>query len=56
MNEIDDENAGIYQGTSRSRDLKEQLDVIKQNFEPIYNQIMAFANQIDMTVNAASNQ
>ncbi len=56
MNEIDDEGTGLYQGTSKSQELKEQLEIIKSNFEPIYKQIMAFANQIDMAASTALNQ
>ena len=56
MNEIDNEGTNLYQGTSKSQELKEQLEIIKTNFEPIYNQIMAFANQIDATANSALNQ
>lgn len=56
MNDIDNEGTNLYQGTSKSQELKEQLEIIKTNFEPIYNQIMAFANQIDATANSALNQ
>lgn len=52
INEIDN----IYQGTKKSQELKEQLNIIKGNFEPIYNQIMAFAEQITATANNALNQ
>ena len=40
MNEIDNESTGIYQGTNKARELKEKLDIIHSNFEPIYNQII----------------
>ncbi len=56
MDEIDDEGTGIYQGTNKSRELKEKLEIIRTNFEPIYKQIMAFANQIDVAASTASNQ
>ena len=56
MNEINDEGEGLYQGTNKAQELKEQLDVIKTNFDPIYKQIMAFANQIETAANSAMNQ
>lgn len=56
MNEIDDEGSGLYQGTNKARELKEQLEIIKTNFEPIYNQIMEFSNQIVAAANTALKQ
>ncbi len=56
MQRIDDEGEGIYQGTSKAHELREQLNVIKTNFEPIYNQMLAFAGQIEAEANAALNQ
>ena len=56
MRRINDEGEGLYQGTSKARELRNQLDVIKTNFDPIYNQIIAYASQIEAEANAASNQ
>ncbi len=56
MKRIDDEGEGIYHGTSKAHELRNQLEIIKTNFDPIYNQMLAFASQIETEANAALNQ
>ena len=56
MQRIDDEGEGLYQGTSKAHELREQLNIIKSNFDPIYNQILSFANQIETEAHVALNQ
>lgn len=47
MNEIDNDSSDVYRGTAKAEQLREQLNKIIENFEPIYTQIMAFASQIE---------
>ena len=56
MDNINNEDTNIYQGTTKAQELREKVDVIKSNFEPLYNQIMSFANQIEEAAANASNQ
>ena len=56
MKKIDDEGEGIYQGTSKAHELRKQLDIIKSNFDPLYNQMLVFASQIEADAIAALNQ